>query len=83
MNTIMYKKTYDNVYQNFSTTASFEGFAGSTADPSTLAELMLYNSYPFDSEELIDQAIKGHDLDFTLEKLMKKYNPALKKLAEL
>jgi len=83
MNMKMNKKTYDNVYQSFSSTASFEGFAESTADPATLAERMLYISFPIDLEEFVEPTIKGHDLDFTLEKIMKKYDPALQKLAKL
>lgn len=83
MNIKMNKQTIDNVHQSYSSTASFEGFAESSADSTTLAEMMLYFTVPFDLEEFEEPFIKGHDLDSTLEKIMKKYDPALKKLAEL
>ena len=83
MKTIMYKKTYDNINQSYSSTASFEGFAGSTADLTSLAEMMLYISLPINLDDVVEPMIKGHDLDFTLEKIMKKFDPALKKLSEL
>jgi hypothetical protein len=83
MRTTMYKKTYDNIFVSFSSTASFEGFGESTADSATLAEMMLYVSFPFNSMDFGDQIIKGHNLDTTLDKIMNKYGPALEKLAEL
>ncbi|MDY6896446.1 MAG: hypothetical protein SVO01_13665 [Thermotogota bacterium] len=79
----MNRINFNNVYQSYSTTASFEGYTESTADSTTLAEMMLYISFPFDLEEFEEKLIKGHNLDFTLEKIMKKYDPALRTLAKL
>lgn len=83
MNMKMNNFSFDYVYQIYSSTASFEGFVESSADPTTLAEVMLYTSYTLNSENFEEHIIKGHGLDFTLEKIMKKYDPAMRTLAEL
>lgn len=74
---------FDYVSQSYSSSASFEGLVESSAEPTTLAQMMLYTSFPLSIENYEKKEIKGHGLDFTLEKIMKKYDPALRTLAEL